>query len=317
MGAFVLFLGLLYLAHPKHYETIILHLLKLISHLFKRFDKALLEKDVNHLIKDYARSINKYLPASLYGIKIVWAEEEALEGYLEEGSVVIRMKYHKNRAKNIAKALVTYIPYTLPPKAKAVMEHDLALAISGAIAIRIAEHDPEVVGQIHEAIDAGFRDGSKGRGLLGKLGEIDEESLFLRILLPEVTEACMKAYPERPEDLWNEAMELTNVLHSLVKGKVERPMVRGKYINLAIVRVALPEKIVLDPELESHLWFARRCRTRVLYVLAAGLKAKLASKLTRRICAELRYKIDFEDAYKSIYKKMLTDIYCAKLSSTS
>ena len=89
---------------------------------------------------------------------------------------------------------------------------------------------------------------------------------------------------------------------------------KGKYINLALVRVAKPEKILLDPELGMHLNFARHCQTRTLYILAAGYNAKLASKLTKRIAKELKFKVDFEDVYKAKYKGSLTDIYCGRLS---
>ena len=42
------------------------------------------------------------------------------------------------------------------------------------------------------------------------------------------------------------------MLYILVKEEIlPRPILRGRYIDLAVVRVALPEKIILDPEFES------------------------------------------------------------------
>jgi hypothetical protein len=196
------------------------------------------------------------------------------------------------------------------------MDPDLALAISCVIATDIAERDPSVVQQIYEAVDVRFQDSLKGKNMLGKLQEIDEQSLFSRILVPEIIGGCLKAYPRRPPELQDEIQKLIELLGALVRGEtLPRPILNGKYINLALVRVARPEKIILDPELESHLKFAKLCQTRTLYVLAAGTMAKLASKLTHRICKEMNYKIDFENVYKATYKGKLTDVYCSKISS--
>ena len=317
IGALVLFLLAIYLINPGYFEKIVLHILRIASYISKRFDKMYLERDLNHIIKDSIKSLEKFFPVSSPGIKVVWTESETLEGYLERGFVVVRMKYHKNRARNIARALTVYIPEILPSEAKAIMDPDLALAISCVIATNIAEYNPSIVQQIYEAVEVRFQEPSKGKGLLGKLQEIDEESLFSRILVPEVVQGCLKAYPRKPPELQDEIQKLIEMLSILVKGEpLARPILNGRYLNLAIVRVASPEKIILDPELESHLRFAKRCQTKTVYVLAAGTKAKLATKLTQRISKEMNCKIDFESVYKARYKGKLTDIYCSRLSSS-
>lgn len=305
--------------NPGYFEKIVVHGLKLFSYIFKRLDKVYLERDLDHIVKDSAKLLRKYLPVSSYGIKIVWAESETLERYLDRGFVVIRMKYHKNRARNIARALIAYMPYILPSEARAIIEPDLALALSCVVAIRITKHDPEVVHQIYETANVSFQDSSKGKALLGKLEEIDEQSLFTRILLPEVIKSCLKAYPKTPKELKDEISVLVDILHALVKGELigRPPILGGKYVNLSVVRVAKPEKILLDPNLQAHLNFAKFCRTRTLYVLAAGVKSKWASKLTQSISKELKCKIDFEDVYRATYRGSPTNIYCAKLSSSS
>jgi len=316
IGALALLLLFIYLANPGYFEKIILHILKLVSYVSKRIDKIYLERDLNHTIKDSVKPLEKFLPVSSPELKVIWTESETLEGYLERGFIVVRMKYHRNRARNIARALTVYIPEILPSKAKAVIDPDLALAVSCVIATDIAKRNPSIVQQIYEAVDVRFQDPSTGKDLLGKLQEINEESLFSRILVPEIIKGCLRAYPRRPPELREEIQKLTELLGTLVRGELlPIPILNGKYINLAIVRVASPEKIILDPELESHLKFAKHCRTETLYVLAAGIKAKLASKLTQRICKEMNCKIDFEDVYKAKYKGKLTDVYCSKLSS--
>ena len=147
--------------NPGYFEKIVVHGLKLFSYIFKRLDKVYLERDLDHIVKDSAKLLSKYLPVSSYGIKIMWAESETLEGYLDRGFVVIRMKYHKNRARNIARALIAYMPYILPSEARAIIEPDLALALSCVVAIRIAKHDPEVVHQIYETANVNWRDYSR------------------------------------------------------------------------------------------------------------------------------------------------------------
>ena len=153
----------IYLANPGYFEKIILHILRIVSYVSKRLDKIYLERDLNHTIKDSVKSLEKFLPVSSPELKVIWTESETLESYLERGFVVVRMKYHKNRARNIARALTVYIPEILPSEARAVMDPDLALAMSSVIATNIAERDPLVVQQIYEAVDVRFQDSSKGK----------------------------------------------------------------------------------------------------------------------------------------------------------
>jgi hypothetical protein len=316
IGILVVFLIILYVISPERYEKICIHILKVASYVSKRLDKNYAERDIEHLVNSSAKSLNKYFPVITRGIKILWAESDDVESYLDRGFVVVRMKHHKSRARNIARALMAYIPHILPPEVGAVMETDLALAISYIIAIGMAEREPEVVRQIHEAVSIRFEDSLTVKDLLPKLEEIDKESLFSRILLPEVVKACLNVYPRRPQDLRSEIMDLVELLYALVKGDLRKPIIKGKYLNLALIRVAKLEKILLDPELEAHLKFAEKANTRTIYVLAAGQNAKLASKLTARISKELKYTIDFEDVYRAMYKGSLTNIYCGKLSTS-
>lgn len=54
-------------------------------------------------------------------------------------------------------------------------------------------------------------------------------------------------------------------------------------MNLALIRMARLERILFDRELEADLNFAKGRQTRGIYVLVAGLNAKLASKLTVKV----------------------------------
>ena len=316
IGILVVFLIILYLVSPERYEKIYIHVLKVASHVNKRLDKNYAERDIEHLVNSSAKSLNKYFPVVTRGIKILWTESDDVESYLNRGFVVVRMKYHKSRARNVARALMAYIPHILSPEVGAVMETDLALAISYVVAVGMAEKEPEVVRQIHEAVSIRFKDSLTVKDLLPKLEEIDEQSLFSRILLPEIVKACLNAYPRRSQDLRDEIMNLIELLYALVKGDLRKPIIKGKYLNLALIRVAKLGKALFDPELEAHLKFAEKANVREIYVLAAGKNAKLASKLTARISKELKYTIDFEDVYRAMYRGSLTNIYCGKLSAS-
>ena len=313
-GMFVFLLIIFYIIAPDRFEKIIIHFLKIFSYINKRIDKSYLKKDLEHAVKEAVKLFNRCFPILTYNIKIIWVEEDVIESYLDKGYLVIRMRYHKNRARNLARALIAYIPYTLPKESRAVLESDLNLAISCTIAKEIAKQDPEVVRQLYEAVETQFKDRDYGKNLLKKFAEIDEQSLFTRILLPEISNACLKAYPRRPQVLYDEISELIDMLYDIVRGTAKLPILKGRFINLGIVRVASPDKVILDPELVAHLNFAKSCGTRILYVLAAGHNAKLATKLTHRISKELRYRINFEETYKALYRGKLANIYCGKLS---
>ncbi len=311
IGAIASLLAVLKIFNPELLEKLVVWFYKILSFIFKQFDKYYLEKDLRVLIRESASKLYAHTSIMPFDIRIYWAEED-LESYLDRGMVIIRMKYSKNRAANMAKALLTALPYMLPAQVKSMLDQDLMSSLTCIMARNIAEYDPEVVKYLYDIMDEEVQKYPHVKDLMTKLENIDEQSLFSRILLPEIVDATIKAYPRKIPNLREEILKAIDMLYSLVTYSIDRPVLRGRFLDFLVVRVAKPEKVLLDWK-EPYIAFIKRFLTRNIYVIAAGKFAGYAPKVSREIVKKLNYEVVFEDKYRGIYKGQSMTLYCAKL----
>ena len=142
------------------------------------------------------------------------------------------------------------------------------------------------------------------------LVEIDDRPLLSRILIPEIIEVAKLRYPHRDPSIDNGVLELINVLYKLAKGeRVEEPVVYGKYIRVAFVLLARPEKIeaMLEPHVRYVKYILKKYHgIRSVYILAAGKNVAAARALNMLLVNELKAMnikpIINEYVYESRYK---------------
>ncbi|RLI80544.1 hypothetical protein DRP04_08055 [Archaeoglobales archaeon] len=316
IGILAFFLLLLYIFFPKNFETIVLHFQRLLATFSYYHRKKYISNYIEKLTERELENINKCVKISNKKLKIIWTEEDVVESWLDKGFVIIRMKKHKNMHENLAKALLAYLPYTLPPTVHATVRKDLTDGISYFIARDISKDDPYVVAELRKVIESKY-DSEQYMMFLNKLENINSESLLIRVLLPEIVEASSIVYPNKPPELNDEIEKMIDILDRVVEGNIPEPLLNGKYISFAIVRVASTEKL-LSSGIESHLTFAKKVLEkgiRNIYVLAAGeIKPKWAKKLVERLIKELGLKLEFDDLYSGIYRGKRLNLYCCKLT---
>jgi hypothetical protein len=97
---------------------------------------------------------------------------------------------------------------------------------------------PDIVRAINEYLDEVLKERSDLRDVLSMIIAIDDQSLFTRALIPEMTEVAQLRYPHRDPQLDTEIKELIKLLYDIVKGANRPPMLCGNYFRVLIVRVA-------------------------------------------------------------------------------
>lgn len=316
IGIIALFLFLLYIFFPKNFETIWLHIQKLLANFSYYHRKKYIRNYIEKVIERELENINRCVNVSTKKLKIIWTQEDVIESWLDKGFVIVKMKNHKNMHENLAKALLAYLPHTLPSTVYATIRKDLGDGISYFISRDISKDDPYVVAELRKVIENKYSS-EEYMELLNKLENVNSESLLVRILLPEIVEATNMVYPNKPPELNDEIEKMIDILNEVVNGNIAEPVLNGKYISFAIVRVAASEKLAFSG-IEPHLKFTQKVLERGvknIYVLAAGeVKPKWAKKLVERLMEDIGLRLEFDDSYSGVYRGKRLNLYCCKLT---
>lgn len=307
---FVLFILLLYyIRNPEPFEKIAIHISWILSRVSRYFEKRAISREVRYIVSS---SFSKNFPIEeVPEIVIEWGDEDRAIRDIKSGKLVIILKSgRRNRYENIARALLATVPELLAPEMKAVYDEKLLKCLSAHIAKSIAKDYPQVVTMINEAIRDTIANDDKMLKVSSTLVEIDDQSLFSRVLVPELIEIAKLRYPHRDPALDEEVLELIDMLGKLSRGeKVDFPLIYRKYIRLAFIRVARPEKI--EAMLEPHIRFVKHILSKYrgiksLYILAAGRNIAAAKALRMLLENEfknigIRFDVQ-EHVYEGIYK---------------
>ena len=177
--------------------------------------------------------------AEIPEIIIEWGDEEKVLRNIEKGRLIIVLKGRKDRYENIARALIAAIPDLLSLEMRAVYNENFLNCLSAHVARNLASEQPTVVTAINKAISASIEENPSLKELSSMLVEIDDQSLFSRILIPELVHIAKRRYPQRDPEIDEEVEEFIKLLYKLSRGEeVKKPVIYGKYIRVAFVRVS-------------------------------------------------------------------------------
>ncbi len=305
---------LLYLYNPEKFERIAIHINWLLSKVSKRREKKAIAKEIRYII--LTKFKENFGLEEVPEIVVEWGDEERAVRDIRRGRLVIVLKAGKYRYENLARALIVSIPELLAPELRAVLDERFVECLSAHVARNLASDHPQVVAAINQVIRSLVEEDEHFKQLASKLVEIDDRSLLSRILIPMLIRVARARYPQRDPALDREVEELVTMLSKLSRGEeVESPVIYGKYIKVAFVRVAKPEKV--EALLEPHVIFVRKMLEKykdleTLYVLAAGRYVAAGKFCMKRLRTELKaqgWKVScreyvYEGRYRDIPQKM-------------
>ena len=288
---------------PREVERVIIHISWILSQVRREFERSALSREVRYIVEK--AFIDKYAIREIPEIVIEWGSEDKAYIDLRTGRLVIVLRAGRgNRYENIARALIAAIPDLLAPELKAVYGGKLLELLSSHIARSVAIDYQPVVTAINDVIGTLSEEDESFRKLASMLVEIDDRSLLSRVLIPEMVEIAKLRYPHRDPLIDDEVIELINLLYELARGEVRRvpPIIYGKYIRVAFVLVARPEKI--ERELMPHVNYVKYVLNKYrgiqsIYILAAG----------RNVVAARYLKMLLETELKTMSVKLVTTEY--------
>ena len=322
IGYLALTFFLWWLIHPDSFDKLILHICRLMAFISKQHRKRYIAKYIEYDMAEALRKLEKYFKINLRRLKIEWADIDKVEVALEKEHIIIRLRHHRNMKKNIAETLLAYIPYTLPPTVKAVLTDETVIdGLSFMISRDIAKEDPYLVDELKKVIEEKYsKEKEKLKDfydLLEKINKVHEQSLLIRLVIPEIIRACTEIYPQVSPTLTEEIRKFIDYTYKLVTGTLTDPIFRGEYFRVVVVRVAKPEKILIE-KLIPHLNLIKKAikkdLTKTICIVAAGpYKPHYAKKLTQMAKETLGLRVDIDEVYQAKYKGSPNYVYCAIL----
>jgi len=309
-----------WLLHPDSFDKVLLYIQRGLAFIGKTQHRKYVSKFIEFNIAKELRRLERYFRISLRRVKIEWADVDEVDAILEREHIIIRLRHHKNMKKNMAIAVTTYVLHAFPPTMRVVITDNVLLdAINYLITRDIVKEDPYLVHEVKSVIESRYEKLELQRlyEVIDKLDEIYAQNLLIRLFIPELIEITSSLYPRSPPDLIDEITKFIDFLYMLSIGKLEEPIFRGKYFRVAIVRVALPEKILfkhLKPHLDFIEYAINKHFVATICILAAGLykpywAKRLAQEASRRYDLEVRV----DETYEAKYRGGATYVYCAIL----
>jgi len=226
-------------------------------------------------------------------IVVKWGKEDKAILDSKKGRLVIVLRRGRERHENVAMALLVATPVLLSPEMNNVYDLKFLVILSAHIVSSFMKERHDIVGYINN-ISSEMEKGSKFNELSAMLIKIDKESLFSRLLLPELIRAAKQCHPHRDPEINKEALELIRILYnySMVKGEHApdfKSVMCGKYFKLLIIRVARPE--MTDAMLESYIQFVEQATKKcpgILLFISSDKRARAAAEILEDKLDKLR-----------------------------
>jgi hypothetical protein len=79
-----------------------------------------IEADINGFLRDFTPQTREHILP--YGVKIKWVKSTTREAFIKEGKVIIKMRYHKNQAKNFLYTMLEWVNKGLIPEARDLLD---------------------------------------------------------------------------------------------------------------------------------------------------------------------------------------------------
>ncbi|MHB1651688.1 MAG: hypothetical protein ACYCVD_04315 [Desulfitobacteriaceae bacterium] len=220
-SGWILFIAFIYI-FVKHTEKIFLWVER-IARVYSRFSTYLSKATIANQVRGNVLKVSKTLAKENsdilpYDLKVEWVKEENKETFMKNGQVIIRMSQNDNPSKNLVIAIAEYVKKGLMPKARTYVDAKLLSAADLAIMRKLLG-----ITQIEEALDY-FDDNilspaitdDETKVLMEHLFAIDNNGMFITILLNEYVKAARKVFPNPPDPcMIAESKEFLSFLHGI------------------------------------------------------------------------------------------------------
>ncbi len=256
-----------------------------------KWDKKAVANDIQGRLTLGCKGISQIGSDALpYGIKVEWVEETDPESFIEKKEVVVCLNYHRNKDRNLSKAVISFINKGLLPRAKKYSDCKLMLSSDLLAAKKILIHGAEEALDLYqkEILDPALKDLVVEKWFK-ELCIVDDNGLYSYVLIKELVRMGNKLYPRHPSleisEEVNEFVEFLYKIASKEKGIDVDLSFEGKFIQTSVVLVAddsVTDFYGIDPYVKRVRSLLRKGISSV-YLCAWGTKVSLAKSVEEQI----------------------------------
>lgn len=256
---------------------------RLFSWVSLGFKKRGVAGDIQADLRKTSRLINSQVSKEIlpYGFKIKWVDEETRNAFVKNKEVVVRMKHHRNQAKNFMYATLSYVDFGLIPDVRHLINKNVIRAVELVFSNKIfLDNNRHDVSQIffNEIFNKEVKKTSTLERYCNIMDGLDSNGLFTRIALKELSELEQNVPSGIPrKEVTGETVGFIKMLERLVRkrpGIDITPDYNGKFIKCSIVLVAKYEAYLLKG-IRPHLNFINNSikkGIKTFYICARGDK---------------------------------------------
>jgi hypothetical protein len=252
-----------FVKHPEKAEKWYSIIARSLSFLSLKLEKSGVARDIQSDINSFIKHISPQVRESIlpYGVKIKWIKSITREAFVKEGKVIIKMRYHKNQAKNFLYAILEWVTKGLIPDARHLLDKTVLraaeLVFINHVLTRKKRHDVKQL-FLDEIYEPEVTKGSLLERYCHTFNNLNSRGLFIGVALQEFSSLGRRMGSILPDKkITLETIGFMNMLEKLSKkppGEDVSPDFNGEIIKCSIVLIAKQETYLLHGLLPYLSW---------------------------------------------------------------
>jgi hypothetical protein len=244
-----------------------------------------IQSDINSFAKDVTGKVEAaILP---YGIKIKWEKGDnvSYESFVREGQVVVRMRNHRNQARNLALATIAYVQTGFLPDTRPHFDQEVsdAMDITMARKILLDRRRSDALSIFNKELVT--QQTPMAARMCKIMQDLDTMGMFNEMLLREMADLGKRLTGIAPtEDNTKEIRDFVVFCEKLTEkepGENVSPDFKKKLLRVSIVLIA-KSKTYAEQGVAPHLNWVDKCLKEEIdsiYISARGPNIKAAHEL--------------------------------------
>ncbi|MDR1245413.1 MAG: hypothetical protein LBK57_00080 [Clostridiales Family XIII bacterium] len=155
-----------------------------------------------------------------YDLKIVWVKDEDRQTFLDNNEIIVRMRNSADPTVNYIHAITEYVKSGLIPGSKKYLDENLLLATNLSVIRKLLLFGGTTAVNYFDENVYNKEVSRDVRSIMGMLRSIDDNGMFIQVLLNEFEKLAVKLNDVLPcQEISKEAFEFTRFLFNIASRK--------------------------------------------------------------------------------------------------
>lgn len=286
---------------------------------FEKNLSIIIDTAKDNFIKESPQFFQKFLP---YDLKVEWVNKDEEAGTIFNGKqVVVYVPDYKNETNQTISVIHNYCVKGFAEKAKMYMGEDTKIATDLVLTRKIVQlSSPHIYDYFsREYIKTMYRENPTFNAVYNGLCLIDNDGLFIPLLMNEIDKFAAKLHPIEPnEEIASIIVKFTQFIYKIANRKQNENsntiFVNG--IKIRIILAVSKETLDITNAIKAMKGDLKRNIINSFYVLASESMRPYAKEIVNTIIKDCpdRIKIASETHYRRIKGLRFLDSVCYELS---